>query len=204
MGRKHASGHKARPTRASRGGASAGSENGDGVSASAPATEPESPTSGLGPAVTTDFEQVSGLQDMVGDRGARVEKEPTAPSAPAATPPLPPIPMLSVARMCDAMVSAFADVDREDDEGLKQLVDVTQPLADYYAGSESSVTMLWLLACMGICSYGLTKFQKYRLAHPKKPKPRPDVATAATDEEPPTRRTMRIPREEMATPPGGQ
>lgn len=203
MGRKHAAGHKARSTRASRGGASAGSENGDGVSAPAPASAPESLASGLGPAVTTEFEQVTGLQDLVGDRGARVEKEPTAPSAPAATPSLPPIPMLSVARMCDAMVSAFADVDREDDEALKPLVEVTQPLADYYAGSESSVAMLWLLACMGVCSYGLMKFQKYRLAHPKKPKPRPDVATAATDEESPARR-MRIPREEMATPPGGQ
>lgn len=196
-------------TVANGGGARAGSE--DQVTAPAAASAPPEETGGLGPAVTAEFEQAVGLESLIGgDRAPRAVKELTAPSgvSGSTTPPLPSIPMLNVARMCDAMVSAFADVDREDDDSLTPLVESTQPLADYYAGSETSVTMLWLLACMGVCSYGLTKFQKYRAAHPKKAK-RPDVATAASDgaasfipevETTPTK-ARRVPFAEMATPP---
>jgi hypothetical protein len=174
------------------------------------ATEP-APTSAsdLGPAVTTDFAPVVGLENLVGGRGAVRGKEPTAPSTPVSTSPPPiAIPMINIARMCDALVSAFADVDRETDEDLQPLVDGTQPLADHYAGSETSVTMLWVLACMSVGAYGLVKYQRYRLAHPKKPK-RPDVATASEDvgttpiTTAPSARTTRarVPVAERATPP---
>jgi hypothetical protein len=91
------------------------------------------------------------------------------------------------------MISAFADVPAEAAEDLEPLASTLKPLADYYASDTPSVTILWTMAALGIGGYGLTKWQRFRAAHPPKPKTVLPMKAADGSE---------VESSEVATPPG--
>jgi hypothetical protein len=195
MGRKGAAKDRAEPTGPS--GVSTGGEvggsNGTGGD------------SGLGPAVTAEFASDAGigLQDLLGGTGGRARVGGGRPTSPTDAPaPVSPMARVEVdprliaksLEMLDAMISAFADVEREPPEDMERLSALVKPLADYYASDSPSVTALWVMAGLGVGGYALTKYQRFRQSHPK-PKtgdvlPMPDASGAS------------VSTDAVATPPG--
>lgn len=188
---------------AGRGGAaSSGSDNGSAAAVGDGVTDGP-----LGPAVTADFlaDAGIGLQDLIepghgpssraaGGRPSSPTDVPTPVVAPAVKVEVDERMILKTLQLMDSMISAFAGVASETAEELEPLTAMLKPLADYYATDAQSVTMLWVFASIGVAGYGLTKYQKYRAAHPKLAKDQPLPMKAADG--------STVTPAEVATPPG--
>jgi len=167
------------------------------------------PGDDLGPAVTAEFEDAVGLQDLVPEgRGRGGNREPTAPAPPHVSPSASPVafdPAMfhAIIKSLDSVSSAFAGIEPETEQELAEVEPMLKPLADHYSGGSNSVAMLWGLAILGLTTWGLRKYHKWTVAHPAKPK-RPNVATAEQDDDEPLVRPSlnphKLPRDEFATP----
>lgn len=145
----------------------------------------------LGPALTSDFSDALGLQDLKGSAGrpAAFTQGSAAPSAPAA--PAPPIPQVDFSKLIgkmlllvDAAASAALGIEKEDEATLSTSAECMTPWIQAHAGDIANETGLRLLAISGLVTYIAMKVIRWSEAQKNKPKPRPNVATATEDEHP--------------------
>lgn len=214
MGKQRTQKDPPRRARASRGRPRSRVDDGGGDDVTPPVAALDAPTApepatgdDLGPAVTAEFEEAVGLQDLVPEgRGRGGPREPTAPAPPHVSSPAPstfdPAMFHAIIKSLDSVSSAFAGVEPETERELAEVEPMLKPLADHYAGGSNSVAMLWGLAILGLTTWGLRKYHKWTVAHPPKPK-RPNVATAEQDDDEPVVTPINphaLPRDEFATP----
>lgn len=139
-----------------------------------------------------EFQQVQGLETLAkpgrGGRGpsgfaAPAPAGPTAPAAPAS--PVIKVEydklILGMLRSIDAAASAVLGVEQEAEGDLKAPAEAIAPWVAVHAGDAQSETVLRLLALSGLVAFIGTKLIRYS-QKPKPVKPRPNVATAESDE----------------------
>jgi hypothetical protein len=137
----------------------------------------------LGPAVTEDFPDAIGLHEVRGSTGGpRPVSAATLPGAPAPTPPQIDYTKLiqDLLSLIDTATSAVLGITPETPETLKTPATCMAPWVTAHAGDLTSETGMRLLAISGILTFAAMKIIKW--AQKPRPKPRPDVATAAGDE----------------------
>jgi len=119
----------------------------------------------LGPAVTDDFPQVVGLQDLMQSGPANpAATATTPPPAPAPAAPRPEIPKdlaKNALTLIDSLLSrTVLQVDPEPAEIMQQLADALTPLLDYYSKDQPLVVVLWTAAVVALSGYGYGKYAK--------------------------------------------
>lgn len=122
--------------------------------------------SDMGPAVLPGFEEVAGLEQLVRDTPKRArtegEQKPVTPLQPSAE-------VVSVTQIqtllsqVDTVTSAVLDVPAVPSEALTDTAKGIQPLANYYATQQPTVTTLYILAILSLISYAGLKFAQVRM-----------------------------------------
>lgn len=128
----------------------------------APELATSSTSSSLGPAVTSDFPPVVGLQELIKQPG--VAKLPTQAPPPAPPPPtvkVEPKLFLSTLTLLDRIASEMLKVEPEPVDVIQGVADAIAPIAEYYAAKgENGIAVAWGNLAVALVGVGFMKYQK--------------------------------------------
>lgn len=121
--------------------------------------------SALGPATLPEFADAAGLDTLAQQQPKRGRKprEESVTTAPAVAPVLTGDQLSHALAQLDKTVSVLLDVPAEDAEYMRGVADAVLPLANHFAAKSESIVALAIFAGLGLFSYVVVKYQRFRM-----------------------------------------